>query len=98
MRWCHTDLGAVAYRWKKLVREDLRFAELSAPYRFTAQDALMAEKVAKEWKVSTLEGKCLFDQGPNPVSCALRGGVWPSPLIDKLAPVMQRCRIVVGPG
>lgn len=75
MRWCHTDLGAVAYRLKKMVAEDLRFAPLEAPHRFTSQDALMAEKVvANQWRVATLEGKCLYDQGPNPVLCAVLGG------------------------
>lgn len=78
MRWCHTDLGAVAYRWSKLLAEDLRFAPLEAPHRFTSQDALMAEKIVEQkWKVKTLEGQCLYDQGPNPVSCAVRGGARP---------------------
>ena len=80
MRWCHTDLGAVAYRWSKLVAQDIRFAPLEAPHRFTSQDALMAEKIVEQkWKVKTIEGKCLYDQGPNPVSCAVRGGAHPSP-------------------
>jgi hypothetical protein len=35
----------------------------------------MAEAVVERgWRVKALEGRCLFDQGPNPVSCALRGG------------------------
>jgi hypothetical protein len=73
MKWCHTDLGAVAYRWKKLVQEDLRFAKLDA--RFTGEDAAMAELViASNWSISHAEGQCLFDQGPNPHMCARHGG------------------------
>jgi hypothetical protein len=74
MKWCHTDLGAVAYRWKKMVEEDLRFAELKA--HFTGEDAAMAELiVASNWSISHTEGRCLFDQGPNPHMCVRQGGV-----------------------
>lgn len=30
MRFCHTDLGAVAYRWSRLVQEGRRFGDLNA--------------------------------------------------------------------
>ena len=25
MQWCHTDLGAMAFRWLRLIEEDMRF-------------------------------------------------------------------------
>eukprot|EP00892_Ulva_mutabilis_P003474 jgi/Ulvmu1/1499/UM011_0229.1 len=77
MRWCHTDLGAIAYRWSKLVMHDYRFAMMEGEKRFTGQDALMAEAITNAgWNVTHLEGKCLFDQGPNPAMCARMGGIW----------------------
>lgn len=76
MRWCHTDLGSVAYRWSKLVRDDLRFASMEEQGRFTGQDALMAEAITEAgWNIVHLHGKCLYDQGPNPTMCARMGGV-----------------------
>ena len=76
MRWCHTDLGAVAYSWPRWIQEDLRFANLSEAKRFTGEDALMAELVTKSgWSIKHLHGQCLFDQGPNPHMCARHGGV-----------------------
>ena len=76
MRWCHTDLGAVVYRWGRMMREDLRFGKLEGQNRFTGEDALMAELVVKRgWKVAHLAGQCLFDQGPSPQMCARLGGV-----------------------
>ena len=75
MRWCHTDLGAVAYSWPRWIQEDLRFANLSEAKRFTGEDALMAELVTKSgWSIKHLHGQCLFDQGPNPHMCARHGG------------------------
>lgn len=77
MRWCHTDLGSVAYRWPRLIREGLRFGTLQQNGRFTGQDGLMAELVVRNgWTVHHEEGRCLFDQGPNPHMCARLGGVW----------------------
>lgn len=74
MKWCHTDLGAVAYRWELLLQQDLRFGNLEA--KFTGEDAAMAEQlVRKNWRITHLEGRCLFDQGPNPQMCARLGGV-----------------------
>ena len=76
MKWCHTDLGAVAYSWSKLVQHDYRFAVMTEPGRFTGQDALMTEAITQDgWNIVHLEGKCLFDQGPNPAMCARMGGV-----------------------
>jgi hypothetical protein len=73
MRWCHTDLGAVAYRWPLLMKQDLRFANLKG--RFTGEDAMMAELLGtKGWNVEHIGGQCLFDQGPNPQMCARLGG------------------------
>ena len=73
MKWCHTDLGAVAYRWELLVHQELRFGKLDA--KFTGEDAAMAEElVRKGWRISHLQGRCLFDQGPSPQMCARLGG------------------------
>jgi hypothetical protein len=77
MRFCHTDLGAVAYKWKRLVSEDLRFGELDAIGRFASQDALMTELVVDEgWRVEYLHGRCFFDAGPSPQMCARSGGAF----------------------
>ena len=76
MKWCHTDLGAVAYSWERLMTEDLRFAELKG--KFTGEDAMMAELLVRQgWQIDHEDGRCLFDQGPNPQMCARLGGVLP---------------------
>jgi hypothetical protein len=89
MSFCHTDLGAVAYRWRRMVADDMRFGDLESAGRFTSQDALMAELVVDEgWDVAHLQGQCLFDQGPSPHMCARLGG----------ACALQRLHLCVGHG
>ena len=85
MKWCHTDLGAVAYKWAPFIEQDLRFAPLHAPHRFTSEDALMAELVVKKgWAVGHANNTCLFDQGPSPQMCARLGGVPCKLLVPRL--------------
>lgn len=75
LKWCHTDLGATAYRWRRLVEEDRRFGGLDKTGVFTGQDGVMAGQVVEAgWPVDHAEGRCLFDQGPSPQMCAYNKG------------------------
>lgn len=75
LKWCHTDLGATAYSWPRLLREGRRFGDLDETGVFTGQDGVMAGNVVDAgWRVDHAQGRCLFDQGPSPQMCAFTGG------------------------
>ena len=96
MKWCHTDLGAVAYSWERMIESDLRFGELEG--KFTGEDAMMAELLVKDgWLIDHETGLCLFDQGPNPQMCARLGGVQHMQLFHVLANVAFRAVRVIEP-
>ncbi len=51
MAWCQTDLAANAYRWSKLLEEDLRYGPLDRGAG-ASHDGFMAQAVRdRGWKV-----------------------------------------------
>ncbi|CAD7702246.1 unnamed protein product, partial [Ostreobium quekettii] len=77
LKFCHTDLGANAMSWTRLVEEDRRFSALGSSGPAAGQDALMAELLKKSgWRTRRAAGMCLFSHRPNPQDCSSRSGVW----------------------
>lgn len=80
LQWCHTDLGANAFNFKRLMAEDKRFGALAQHSNgLTADhyDGVMAQSMLNTgWKVRHVTDKCLFDHSPSPQRCARLGGVW----------------------
>ncbi|KAK9840401.1 hypothetical protein WJX74_009271 [Apatococcus lobatus] len=80
LQWCHTDLGANAFNFKRLIAEDRRFGALAQHSNgLTADhyDGVMAQAMLNTgWKVRHVTDKCLFDHSPSPQRCARLGGVW----------------------
>lgn len=80
MKWCQTDLGSVAIRWEKLIKEQRYFGMLDND-RYGLDEShndglLFGELLEDGWKIRKVEGECLFSHNPSIQSCAWSGGVW----------------------
>ena len=80
LRWCQTDLGSVALRREKLIKEKRYFGSLdNEGYGLDEahNDGLMFEELLQDgWKVSEVNGECLFVHSPSIQSCGWNGHVW----------------------
>ena len=80
LQWCQTDLGSVAIRREKLLTEQRSFGsvkEKADGLDAAHNDGLMfAELVQDGWRVSKVEGECLFAHNPSFQTCAWKGMVW----------------------
>ncbi|KAK9822636.1 hypothetical protein WJX81_002024 [Elliptochloris bilobata] len=79
MQWCHTDLGANALSWPRLMREGLRLGAAGDSEDMAADhnDGLLAHSLLDAgWRVHHVRDACLFDHSPSPQRCARANGVW----------------------
>ncbi|GAB4821860.1 hypothetical protein N2152v2_008906 [Parachlorella kessleri] len=79
LKWCHTDLGANAINYPRLLAEKRRFGTLQSELGLQEDhyDGIMAQAlVAAGWRAVNYEGLCLFSHAPNPQWCGWQGGVW----------------------
>ena len=67
LSFCHTDLGANALHWRRLVEENRRFATVDGVGAAAGQDALMVQMLRRAgWKTHRVSGTCLVSHSPNP--------------------------------
>ena len=70
LKWCHTDLGANAYKWPKLIQEDHRFSQLgpvACGLPAEHYDGVMVHRLVDAgWRVEHVQDKCLYDHSPSP--------------------------------
>lgn len=70
LKWCHTDLGANAYKWPKLIQEDHRFSQLgpvACGLPAEHYDGVMVHRLTDAgWRVEHVQDKCLYDHSPSP--------------------------------
>jgi hypothetical protein len=77
LRWCQTDLGSVAFRYKRFVKEERQFARVDSYLELSNNDGLLIEMLVRDgWRFTNDSGTCLFTHSPTIQMCAAKGKVW----------------------
>jgi hypothetical protein len=80
LRWCQTDLGSIAFRYRRFIQEGRSFARVnSTSYGLenANNDGLLIQNLVNDgWKYAKATNTCLFEHAPTIQMCASKGHVW----------------------